>query len=190
MLFLKLLYTVSPIILGGILHMVVVQKKIGQGWAKPLDGGATWRGRRWFGDHKTWRGFVVIVLGTALLTLMQGWLEGMVPTLRDSNLVNLARLGAFPTGLLWGLGYALPELPNSFVKRQLGIAEGQGSKSWAGLFQTLIDQADSAIGCAVVAYLGFAMSAADALYLALFCTILHLLLNFLLGTAGLRQRRV
>ena len=33
----------------------------------PIDGGRTFRGKRVFGDNKTWRGFVVMVPGLGLV---------------------------------------------------------------------------------------------------------------------------
>jgi len=189
-LILAVLVTVSPVILGGILHMAVVQQGYLAALAKPLDGGRCWRGRRLLGDHKTWRGLLLIVLGTALLTSLQAVLEHLFPQLRSWNLVDLERLGAFSTGLLWGLGYALAELPNSFLKRQLGIKEGKGSGGFGGLLQTLIDQGDSALGCALIGWIALQLNASEAWLLAGVCTALHLLLNFLMGSVGLRQRRL
>ena len=45
-----------------------------------------------------------------------------------------------------GLGYCIAELPNSFVKRRLGIAPAQTSLRLAWL-QYVIDQSDSVAGC-------------------------------------------
>jgi hypothetical protein len=53
------------------------------------------------------------------------------------------------TGWVYGLTYALFELPNSWLKRRFGIAPG--SKSVKGsFFFTLLDKTDSAFGVTIV----------------------------------------
>jgi len=41
----------------------------------PLDFGLSFRGKRIFGDHKTWRGLVINVLFCTIGTMIQAWLQ-------------------------------------------------------------------------------------------------------------------
>jgi hypothetical protein len=127
-----------PVLGGALAHAPVLALDLLKPLKRPLDGGAGFRGRRVFGDNKTWRGAIVIVAGVAVTTLLLSqwdWWWGRLPAdLRDA--------GALPYGLLLGLGVVLGELPNSFLKRRLDIAPGAQRRSVAGLLLTLFDQAD------------------------------------------------
>lgn len=111
--------------------------------AWPIDGRRTFRGRRVFGDNKTARGFVVMVpaAGAAfflLSLLVRHHATGLWPLTPG----QYAALGAAA-----GAGFMLGELPNSFVKRQLGIAPGApASGSLAAALGFAVDRLDSAIG--------------------------------------------
>ena len=81
----------------------------------------------------------------------------------------------------------LSELPNSFIKRRLGIQEGKlpsRNRFWFGL----VDQADCAIGCGIVFL--FVMKA--SVPVLVFCVVLgptiHLVCNVGLYAAGLRKQ--
>jgi hypothetical protein len=119
----------------------------------PVDGGLTFRGRRVFGDNKTVRGFIVMPLATAVAFLVVFLLA------RDAGAglwaLTAPQYGAL--GLLAGTGFMLGELPNSFLKRRLGIAPGApaGGPVLRPLFFA-IDRLDSAAG--VLAALAFVVT--------------------------------
>jgi CDP-diacylglycerol--serine O-phosphatidyltransferase len=132
-------YLQVPVVVGGVLHMVAVSR----GWLPAL---AVPVQRRLFGANKTWRGFVLVPLFTAagallLLPVERAW-GAEAP-------IGVALL--LPAGLLAGLGYVLGELPNSFLKRRLGIAPGATPARGRRVF-LLLDQFDSGLGVAL-AYL-------------------------------------
>jgi len=102
---------------------------------RPLDGGATFRGRRVLGDHKTWRGLLVgIVFGS---------ITGII--LGQSAVVG---------GLL-GFGALAGDAAKSFFKRQLNIAPG---KPWP-----LFDQLDYVLGALLVASFMFPLTTAHVI---------------------------
>ncbi len=120
-----------PVVVGGVLHMLVVTKNWLPALAVPVQ-------RRWFGANKTVRGFVMMPLLSAL--------GGM--------LVSFNLEGVW-LGALVGLAYVLAELPNSFLKRRLGVAPGQLPLRFRRAF-LLLDQLDSALGVALLyALLGY-----------------------------------
>jgi CDP-2,3-bis-(O-geranylgeranyl)-sn-glycerol synthase len=64
-----------------------------------------------------------------------------------AGLWPLTPFGYAALGACAGLGFMLGELPNSFVKRQIGIAPGEASRNprkWTGQF--VVDRLDSGIG--------------------------------------------
>lgn len=90
---------------------------------RPLDGGATFRGRRLLGDHKTWRGLVVgIVAGTAAIALQR--LLHALGCLDAVSLVDYGRVSPW-LGALLGFGALAGDAVKSFAKRQVGIAPGE-----------------------------------------------------------------
>lgn len=181
----QLLYTIIPVAGAAILHMVVVRMDAFAGLARPIDGG-----RGWFGDNKTWRGFVVMILAAMLVTCAQAFAESSAPSLADWNLVDYGSIHWAMAGFWWGFGYAASELPNSFLKRRAGIAPGSGKGGAVGVALALMDQADSAIGGSLVAWLALGVDGSAAMWMAILGTLVHFLFNLLLGAVGIRERMI
>jgi hypothetical protein len=129
-LFANVMYTVLPVTLANVLHMFVVKRKLLSGLSAPIDRGLSWRQERILGNHKTWRGLVVIVLGTCLFTLAHAILEDFAPQLTAYNLIDYSKTSWWQVGLWWGGGYALAELPNSFVKRRMVLLLGKAAAGY------------------------------------------------------------
>lgn len=136
------LWLTLPIVIGGVWHMLAVTRNWWPALVVPLH-------RGWFGANKTWRGFVAMPLFTAVgalpLWLAIPWLPAIVAT-------PLAALNPLLLGLALGLGYMLAELPNSLIKRRLGIAPGEMPERGACWF-VLADQVDSGVGFVLVYWL-------------------------------------
>jgi CDP-archaeol synthase len=135
-----------PVLGAPLLHAPVLISDAFPRLRRPLDGGLTVRGRRLFGDNKTWRGAIVMVTGTMLAALaLSHWDEywhALPPEIRA--------LGPLLMGLLVGLGVVVGELPNSFVKRQLDIAPGTRTRSPGGVILAILDQGDLVLGIALL----------------------------------------
>jgi CDP-2,3-bis-(O-geranylgeranyl)-sn-glycerol synthase len=130
---------VFVLVLGSPLaHVLVLRYDLLRPLKRPLDGGATFRGRRVFGDNKTWRGGLMMAGGVVVLTL----LLSLWPTYWDALPEDLTEAGPLVVGTLVGLAVVVGELPNSFFKRQLGIAPGAQRRSPAGIALIVWDQAD------------------------------------------------
>lgn len=133
-----------------------------------------------FGANKTWRGIIVM----PLLSVPGVYLAQLVERSWGLNI-----LGSFSfvwLGLSLGLGYVLAELPNSWIKRKCGIKSGEMSERYPWLF-SLIDQADSVIGCALVYALWGIGEWGMWTGLILSGTLVHLLINVFLWGIGLRK---
>src|SRR5436309_2312088 len=80
---------------------------------------------RAFGANKTWRGAVVMGGGTFLAALALD----RVPAYRERLPPEVLAAGPARVGAILGLAVWLGELPNSFVKRRLGMAPGRARRA-------------------------------------------------------------
>lgn len=190
----RMILSLFPVILAGVTVMLFVLLPILDCLKRPMDHGLVLQDNRpLFGEHKTWKGFLAYPLFTALWTVLAGLLAANFPKLEAMNYLyvrheNNLRYNLL-IGLALGLAYALFELPNSFIKRRLGIEEGQMAEGRLRLLFVFVDQADSVIGCVLVLALVYPMSPGFIVSYILLGAGLHILLNYLLALAGLRQAR-
>jgi CDP-diacylglycerol--serine O-phosphatidyltransferase len=158
-----------PLIVAGALHMAVVRLDLLAALKIPIH-------RTWFGRNKTWRGLLVMpvtaALGVALASVL--WPE------------QFGGWNPVVLGAILGLAYALAELPNSFVKRRLGIEPGKRPPRNAGWF-ALADQADSAIGCSLIYGWALGLSLGTVLLLIALGPAIHLMVNYNLYLMRLRK---
>lgn len=156
-----------PLIISNVLHMLVIKRDWFDWLKQPvLD--------KVFGSNKTWRGFVFVPLvnavGLQILAIVSSY-----------NVQN-----AFVLGFMLGCAYMLFELPNSYLKRRLGIKSGQHPKKNQVWF-VLIDKTDSAFG---VAFFYFLLGYIDYQYgilLFLLSSLTHISASFLLVKLKLKQ---
>ncbi len=173
-----------PAIIGGVLHSLAIRADVLAALAIPIR-------RRWFGANKTWRGLIVMPVGCLLGEYVTIAIEHVLPPDIRTGLQGLSPVMLIVCGLCLGWGYTLFELPNSWLKRRLGIAEGMlADDSWLRAGFLLVDQVDSVIGCLVVCriFLGFGWLV--LLMAMLLGIVAHLLVNFSLYVARIRPRPV
>jgi CDP-diglyceride synthetase len=135
-------WVLLPVLGAPVAHGPVLARDWFSRLARPLDFGLTLRGRRVFGDNKTWRGVVVMSAGTVGASVAlhrSAWFRERLPAeLRDA--------GPWRYGPLLGVAVVGGELPNSFLKRQLGIAPGGRRWTPAGVTLVAFDQVDFVLG--------------------------------------------
>ena len=170
------LFLSIPLILSGSFHMLVVSKNWFSFLAIPINSKA-------FGVNKTWRGIAVMMMVTIPGVYVAKFIE---PLLQPFLLSSIFDFSPWILGLLLGAGYVIPELPNSYVKRRFNILPGQKSGRFSMLFTT-IDQADSAIGCAIVYYLSIDLSWLVVFWMVALGPLVHLIANLSLYSLGLRK---
>lgn len=183
------LWFAAPVIAGGLLHIVVMRL----GWfpglaALPIDGGLTIRGRRLFGDNKTLRGVLLLVVCTALMAEGQAWLVAHADWARRWSVAGTAGLPAWAWGALLAAGYLAGELPNSFLKRQLDIAPGASGRGWRGPVFWIIDQVDSLAGALVAIALVWRPPARLIVAALAMTLVIHPLVAALMKALGLKSR--
>lgn len=156
---LEIILIIVPVLLAGLGFILVLQQRWCLFLRHPLDGGRLFNGLPLLGPSKTWSGPVIMTVGTMLVgVFMFGQIRGFSGT--DIFYVALSY------GLV-GLLYSIGELPNSFIKRRLGVPAGGVSPRFvsSAVFQ-VVDTFDSLVACGVGYYLllGFSLR---AIFLAL-----------------------
>lgn len=182
----QLLFLGFPLLLVAVAQGLCMKYDWFRSLKRPLDQGLSFRGRRVFGDHKTWRGLLINLLFCTLGAMVQARL------LHAQILPDwLPLLGYGPYGLsvgvLLGLGMTFGELPNSFLKRQLAVPPGGKGRGFLGVLFFLLDQVDLAIG--IWAFLLFVVKPAPSLVLLSF--FITFVLHIAVSTIGyiLKMRR-
>jgi len=187
--FLILFLLFFPVILGGIFNMIFVKSPFLNGLKKPMDFSKNGKdGKRIFGDNKTWKGFLGMILGTMLSALLMSFFVNQFPFLQERSIIPFEQREFLLEGFLLGLGYALAELPNSFIKRRINIAPGKNISGLKGLFFGFIDQVDSVIGSSLALMLLLPLSWVDFLILVFMGALIHYVINIGLYLAGLKKQ--
>jgi CDP-2,3-bis-(O-geranylgeranyl)-sn-glycerol synthase len=163
------LFLVAGFVLAGGVQAAWLASEASRRWAWPLDGGRTFRGRPLFGDNKTARGFVVMVPATGLAFFLLA-----LTASGHSGLWPLTPWQYLALGILAGAGCMLGELPNSFVKRQLGIAPGSpATGALARPVFSVIDRLDSTLGVLAAVALAVPVPPATIGYVLLMGVVVH-----------------
>jgi CDP-archaeol synthase len=136
----RVLYLLSPLLFSAALSGVVLRWDLFHFLKRPIDAGSTFRGRRLFGDSKTWRGVATAVVGSMLAVAAQRYL--LWPQAQCLAIVDYGRVNPALLGLALGGGATAGELPNSFTKRQLDIPPGGTTRGFLAVVFYLWDQLD------------------------------------------------
>jgi hypothetical protein len=176
----ELLALIVALVLAGVVQGAFIACDWLPGLAVPLDGGAYVRGHRIFGDNKTVRGALVMILATAVAA---GVLFSMVPPFSPEPSFGWPALGA-----LMGFAYIVAELPNSFVKRQLDIAPGAETTGAGRWVQYVADQSDSVIGVVILIGLVTDLPGDQLVGLAVVGAATHALFDVGLHRVGVKGR--
>lgn len=150
---LVMLFTMLPVVLGAASVVLFTKTAFFRAHRSPVDGGKMLGGERIFGDHKTWIGMLAYLVFCTVAQLLVG-LFSRVLGLEAYNQMYSLHQNTIPynlmIGALFGLAYALFELPNSFLKRRMHIPPSGHAGGLKGAFFFILDQIDSLIGCAIV----------------------------------------
>jgi len=143
---LRIAYLFLPLLVGLIVHGLCLKYNWLAFSARPLDHQKRLRGVRLFGANKTWRGILAVGAGSAGFLYLQAEVLHGIPGPRALELFDYASVSGALLGFALGAGSMFGELPNSLLKRQLGVAPGSAVRGpWAVLFYVL-DQVDMLLG--------------------------------------------
>lgn len=112
---------------------------------KPLDFGKSFRDKRVFGDHKTFRGLLSGYVGAWFVLLLQIWLYENTTFFSDISLFDYSTMNIWLFAGIFSLGALGGDAIESFFKRQMKIEPG---KSWVPF-----DQIDWILGAVLLSVL-------------------------------------
>ena len=183
------LFLLLAFVLAGLLHSLCLKNRLSQLLAIPLDGGRMFRGRPILGENKTLRGFVVMIPAAALAFTALAALISLPQGVPPSTLWQLTPTGYAALGAWAGFGFMAGELPNSFVKRQLGILPGQAPASrLTRAICFTIDHIDSIVGMLVAVTVAVHTPWTTWLWVLILGPSIHLLFSWWLFRMGVKGR--
>jgi hypothetical protein len=181
-------FLVAAFSLAGVFQTLWLKSALSRRFAIPLDAGVTFRGRRLLGENKTWRGLVIMIPATGAAFFALAWLLTGGPV-GGGGLWDLSPTAYAGVGLGAGFGFMAGELPNSFLKRQLGIPPGAAATGQLAkpLFFVL-DRLDSITGMLLALSLLVATPWRTWLYLAVIGPGIHWFFSLILFWLGVKAR--
>ena len=183
--------TLMPTIIAGILNMLWCKLKIFKVLNKPIDCNIDFfDGKRLFGDNKTWKGFIGYIFFNIFAAVIWGTICKMFSfeklnyfyLYNDNNILFNVYIGS-----LLGFAYSVFELPNSFIKRRVGVLPGKTNQGLTKIFFVIFDQADSIVGCVLVVNLFYKLNNNLLILYILLGTFTHIVINVLLFFMKLRK---
>lgn len=189
---LEMYISMMPVILAGILNMIWCKSDLAMCIKIPMDRNIILRdGKRLFGNNKTWKGFFGMIASGIIATTFFGWVCGQSDFLLAHNYLYVNYNNTFMynilIGSLWGIAYAVFELPNSFMKRRMNIKPGKHIEGVKGFLCVVFDQADSLIGCVLVLCFVYKMSLGFYIFYVLLGAFTHIIVNVCLYSIKLRR---
>jgi CDP-2,3-bis-(O-geranylgeranyl)-sn-glycerol synthase len=181
------IFLVVAFSLAGIAQTAWFAAPVSHSFDVPLDGGLTLRGRRLFGDNKTFRGFVMMIPACACTFPLTATLAGTVKA-EQLGLWPLSAAAYAALGAWAALGFMAGELPNSLIKRQLDIAPGESASGPARFVQFGVDRLDSGVGMLVA--VGSVVPTPVVTWVAVlgFRVLVHWSFSVLMFHLGLKRR--
>jgi CDP-2,3-bis-(O-geranylgeranyl)-sn-glycerol synthase len=174
---------------AGAAHVLWLHTPQALRFAWPVDGGLSFRGRRLFGDNKRVCGFMVLPPAAALSFLLLGGGREALPSVFADGLWPLGAAHYAGIGLVCGLAFMLAELPNSFLKRQLGVAPGEApAQPWLRPVVMLVDRLDSVLGVLLALSLMVPVPPATWLWVLAFGPLVHGGFSMVMHGLGIKQR--
>lgn len=133
-----------------------------------------------FGANKTWRGLLLMPLLVLLGTLVSRLMD------QEKYLLGFTHDSWWLFGLGLGLSYVLFELPNSYLKRRMGIAPGKQATSYRPLF-IFLDHFDSSLGVGLFYYFIMRIPIVNVVGAVSIGFFVHIIVNYLLYLLKIRR---
>jgi len=180
-------YLFLPLLVGLALHGFCIKYDILVFLCRPIDRGWSYRGKRIFGENKTYRGVTVVSLGTAIGFGLQALLLHRIASIRSIELFDYAFFKSVALGVGVGVAAMLSELPNSFIKRRFEIAPGSAAKGWKAVIFYVYDQIDFLLGSWLVLTIVVPVTVGRVLFSAGLLLVTHQLMSSVGHALGMRK---
>jgi CDP-2,3-bis-(O-geranylgeranyl)-sn-glycerol synthase len=187
--FASAVWLVAALSLAGVAHVLWLKSRWSRCLDQPLDGGATFRGRRVFGANKKLRGLAMMPLASMAAFAALAALRELHPRWLAAGMWDLSTSQYALLGLACGLAFMLAELPNSFVKRQLDVPPGAEPRAgWLRPLCFAIDRCDSTLGVLLVVTLALPVTATTWFWMLLLGPASHAAFSGWMYLARLKAR--
>jgi hypothetical protein len=184
--FAEISYLISPLIVGLAFHGCCIKFGLLSKLARPIDHGKMLNNKPLFGSNKTYRGVVAVALGTAAGFGIQMILHSQ-NLLPDYELIPHKSFASILIGFGMGAAAMLAELPNSLLKRQLGIEPGGVASGIRSVIFYVLDQVDLLIGVWLVIWPFVDVTVLRLLLSVAFLFIAHQIISVLGYHLGMRS---
>jgi CDP-2,3-bis-(O-geranylgeranyl)-sn-glycerol synthase len=160
-----------PAGIANVTPILVAKAPLLKKWNAPVDGGRTFRNRRIFGDHKTWRGLITGVIAGTLVFALQVAMYRQSDWVYDiTQQLNYDQM-SLVVGLLLAFGALAGDTIKSFFKRQINVN--------SGLTWFPFDQLDYIVGALLLSSLAVTLTAVQYVWVFLVWFGLHLLFSYI-----------
>ncbi|MGV8991517.1 MAG: CDP-archaeol synthase [Thiobacillus sp.] len=175
--------------IAGTAHVLWLRTAMSRRFGWPVDVGLTFRGRRLLGDNKRVCGFMVLPPMTALTFMLLGGGRDALPAFFAEGLWPLSAWQYAGLGLVCGLAFMLAELPNSFLKRQLGVAPGHApAQPWLRPMALVVDRLDSVLGVLLALSVLVPVPLATWFWVLILGPVVHAGFSFAMHALGIKAR--
>jgi hypothetical protein len=185
--FLAISYLFSPLLLGLTAHGFSIKYGWFSSLVEPIDNRKTFRGKRIFGENKTYRGIFAAASGSALGFAVQAFVLHRYEIFQRLELLDYASVKVVFIGFIIGAAAMLGELPNSFLKRQIDIAPGGTTSGALSLLFYIFDQIDYLPGVWIVLAFFIGLSFQRIVFSAVFLFFSHQIISLLGFWLGMRK---
>ncbi|MDO9399336.1 MAG: CDP-archaeol synthase [bacterium] len=186
--FLQCIFIILPLFLAGIFFIFLLKKGFFVYLAKPIDLGLTIGKKRLFGNNKTFRGIIIIPIATFVFWMLIAIILKIMRINPDLFVFDYNFSGYIKI-LIFALAYPIGELPNSFIKRRLGIEPGcLAIKQNVRFFFNFYDLVDSLILCFFVLLFVYKINIAYALGAFFIGTLIHCFTDVLMRKIKLKEK--
>lgn len=146
----------------------------------PIDLGKTWRGKRLFGEHKTWRGIVAgVITSTVVLWAQVALFENTDWARYLSSGIDYTTLPVLLLGPLFAIGALGGDALESLIKRQRDIPSGS---AWIPF-----DQLDYIFGSVLVSLFFVILTPVQYLLIFVVWFISHIIASYIGYKLGLKK---
>jgi CDP-diglyceride synthetase len=180
-------YLLVPLLGGGAFHALCMKYDWFSVLKRPIDYGYTIRGQPLFGANKTFRGPLAVGLGAAIVLGVQATVLHRLSGVRDIELFDYGSVNGWLLGFLVGMAAMVAELPNSFLKRRIGVGPGQASQGLLGAVLYVLDQVDILLGAWLVFALVLDIRVIWVLLSVVLVVVVHQLLTSATYALGMRE---
>jgi len=148
--------------------------------ARPMDFGKHFRGKRIFGEHKTFRGLLAGIVVAEITIVLQRYLYDHSSWFHSvSRDLNYDKINIYLLGFLFAVGALGFDAIKSFFKRQVGVKPG---KTWFPF-----DQIDFIVGGLLLSSIVVDLPHSSYLWIGLIWFLLHPASTFVGWLVGLKD---